>query len=256
MVSESIMRPIGDRNSASACNCAGVFPADGATGCNLTLKPSALNSSTLAGNLATRARKSAGDICIIYSKIASWYPLPMIAALFVEKNGVYSGHPSVDTWDKTRDARLYSGPHRVIAHPPCERWGNFWHGACAAHGANQLLGNDDGCFASALSSARVHGGVIEHPANSRAWEWFGLPRPGRGGGWSGSQNEGWSCQIEQGNYGHRGRKATWLYFVGPKPHELKWGPSTATVKVENMGKAERQRTPVEFRDLLISLVSP
>lgn len=49
----------------------------------------------------------------------------MIAALFVETNGVYFGLPDVDPWDEPRDARLYAGPHPVVAHPPCQLWVNF-----------------------------------------------------------------------------------------------------------------------------------
>ena len=41
-----------------------------------------------------------------------------IAALFVEKNGIYYGLPGVDPWGKDRDARIYDGPYPVIAHPP------------------------------------------------------------------------------------------------------------------------------------------
>ena len=52
----------------------------------------------------------------------------MIAALYVETNGVYYGLPDVDPWDEARDARLYNGPHPVVAHPPCQRWGRYWGG--------------------------------------------------------------------------------------------------------------------------------
>ena len=34
----------------------------------------------------------------------------MIAALFVEKNGIYFGLADVDPWDIHRDARTYTGP--------------------------------------------------------------------------------------------------------------------------------------------------
>lgn len=56
----------------------------------------------------------------------------MIAALFVENGGCYSGllaPVGVDAWDESRDARKYDGPHRVVAHPPCQRWGRYWHGS-------------------------------------------------------------------------------------------------------------------------------
>jgi hypothetical protein len=49
----------------------------------------------------------------------------MIAALFVETNGCYFNLPGVDPWDINRDARKYAGPHPVVAHPPCQRWGRY-----------------------------------------------------------------------------------------------------------------------------------
>lgn len=42
----------------------------------------------------------------------------MLAALYVETDGVYFGLPTVDPWDEKRDARRYSGPLPVVAHPP------------------------------------------------------------------------------------------------------------------------------------------
>jgi hypothetical protein len=52
----------------------------------------------------------------------------MVAALYVEHGGSYYGLPGVDPWDDARDARAYAGPHPVVAHPPCQRWGKFWAG--------------------------------------------------------------------------------------------------------------------------------
>ena len=52
----------------------------------------------------------------------------MIAALFVEAGGSYYRLPDVDPWDQARDARQYQGPHAVVAHPPCQRWGKLWAG--------------------------------------------------------------------------------------------------------------------------------
>ena len=45
----------------------------------------------------------------------------MIAALFVATDGCYFGLDGVDPWDIHRDARRYTGPHPVVAHPPCFR---------------------------------------------------------------------------------------------------------------------------------------
>ena len=86
----------------------------------------------------------------------------MIAALYVETNGAYSGRPDVDPWDIERDARRYDGPHPVVAHPPCDRW-------CKMAPVNQAryghkVGDDGGCFAAALAAVRRWGGVLEHPA--------------------------------------------------------------------------------------------
>ncbi len=109
-----------------------------------------------------------------------------IAALYVEKDGCYSGLPGIDPWDKCRDARHYSGPWPVIAHPPCQRWGKLWAGQplhIKNTGERKIKGNDEGCFDAALAAVRKYGGVLEHPAESHAWEYFGLNRPPRSGGW-------------------------------------------------------------------------
>lgn len=181
----------------------------------------------------------------------------MIAALFVETNGVYFGLPDVDPWDKKRDARLYAGPWPVVAHPPCERWGRFWYGGMylASKGIRRHLGDDGGCFAAALWAVRTFGGVLEHPADSNAWEWHGLKKPKFAGYWHSADDfNGWTALVEQGHYGHRARKRTWLYAVGATA-SLIAGPSKATKPIQFMsGKGgERSRTPIPFRDLLLSI---
>lgn len=192
----------------------------------------------------------------------------MIAALFVERGGVYFGLPNVDPWDEARDARNYAGPHRVIAHPPCARWCQMAPVNQRRYG--QKIGDDGGVFLAALKSVRDWGGVLEHPAFSLAWPAFNLPRPPTSGGWVRGLCGGWSAHIEQRNYGHRARKATWLYCHGINPPtNLVWGPGPepeawisadrprATLAGKGIGqlsKKEARATPVAFRDLLISLV--
>ncbi|WP_245290515.1 hypothetical protein [Rhodopseudomonas sp. AAP120] len=198
----------------------------------------------------------------------------LIAALYVTEGGCYCNLPHVDAWPISRDARLYEGPYPVVAHPPCQRWGRFWHGSTRKPHQFQL-GADDGCFAAALASVRKFGGVLEHPAESRAWAHFGISRPPRRGGWvTADWHGGWTCYVEQGHYGHFSRKPTWLYAVRCHLPELIWGPSPQRlhpVAVERYGyeKARRigvaamiggkdktrirEATPLCFRDVLISI---
>lgn len=194
----------------------------------------------------------------------------MIAALFVEKDGAYWNLPDVDPWDLKRDARLYAGPWPVVAHPPCERW-------CKLAPVNQArydlaVGADEGCFASALGSVRKWSGVLEHPADSFAWRAHGLIEPDRSGGWIPadwlSGHDGWTCCVEQRHWGHRARKATWLYACGVALPSLKWGKGKApeawistnqpraklaALGIAQLGKKEARATPPMFRDLLISI---
>lgn len=174
------------------------------------------------------------------------------AALFVDPHGVYSLLAGADLWGPERDARLYAGPHPVVAHPPCARWGRY-AGGSPRWGRRFEVGDDDGCFRAALASVRRWGGVLEHPAASKAWQAFNLEPPPRSGGWVRS-GEGWVCSVEQGHYGHVAPKPTWLYAVTPsKPRELVWGPSFADGRVENLSKRQREATPDLFAALLVEI---
>jgi hypothetical protein len=137
-------------------------------------------------------------------------------------DGVYYGLPGVDPWDEARDARQYAGPHPVVAHPPCARWSRLAGFTEARFGLPRRA--DGGCFAAALASVRRWGGVLEHPAYSDAWNAFDLPKPQHRGGWTRDLfDDGASCYVEQGRYGLPVKKATWLYAVGCKLPELRWG---------------------------------
>ena len=193
-----------------------------------------------------------------------------VAALYVESHGAYIGLPDVHAWDEARDARDYAGPYPVVAHPPCERWGKFYRGGMAWKGAPKKLGDDAGCFSAALSSVRQWGGVLEHPAGSLAWREHGLMTPPPQGGWVVADWEGgWTCQIDQGAYGHEARKPTWLYGVGINLPLLRWGKSFPPIPAHRserwrarvardgvcvlLSRKARKATPPEFRDLLIAM---
>lgn len=138
-------------------------------------------------------------------------------------------------------------------------------------------GDDNGCFESAIASVRKWGGVLEHPEASAAWAAFGLLPPAKAGAWVAAGDfKGWTCSVEQGHYGHKARKPTWLYYVGEgEPPSLAWGKSAAIGKIEDSFKStavaraaraapgykpvkrlsnyERLATPLPFRDLLLDI---
>jgi len=156
----------------------------------------------------------------------------MIAALYVQTDGSYFDLAGVDPWDEERDARKYAGPHPVIAHPPCQRWGKMWAGQplwIKRTGERKIKGDDGGCFAAALEAVRQFGGVLEHPWGSHAWPHHNLNTPPKSGGWiTADFYGGWTCCVEQGRYGHYARKPTLLYAVGCDLPELDWGISEAS----------------------------
>lgn len=168
-----------------------------------------------------------------------------VAALYVQAGGAYAGLDGVELWPAERDARRYAGPWPVVAHPPCARWGRYatWRGAKA--------GADGGCFVAALEAVRAYGGVLEHPAGSKAWGAFGLAHPSRAGGWKAAGDGGWTCCVDQGHYGHSAPKATWLYVRAAALPVLRWGASFAPGRVENLSALQREATPPVFRDLLL-----
>lgn len=205
------------------------------------------------------------------------------SVLFVEGDGPYAGLPSVDVWDEARDARRYAGPHPVVAHPPCTRWGRYWSGGPSVKTPCHM-GDDAGCFGAALWAVRTFGGVLEHPEASHAWRWHGLTKPPFQGGWVPADDfGGWTCCVAQGHYGHPSQKMTWLYAVGFSSRslpDLQWGRARGLQRLDEgfhskeerkvsraSGSTPRRRltykqrlhTPTDFRDVLIGMarnVSP
>ncbi len=188
-----------------------------------------------------------------------------VAALFVQHDGCYSELEIVDLWPEDRDARLYNGPYPVVAHPPCQRYGNLGVANYARWGGehNRPL-NDGGCFAAALAAVNCWGGVVEHPAFSMAWPVYNLERPPKNV-W-GRSGVGWVCEVWQSAYGHRARKRTWLYYRGnSEPPELDWSRPNGTHQVgfqdqrgkernkPTLSKHEANATPPKFMDELIRL---
>lgn len=182
-----------------------------------------------------------------------------VAALFVDARGPYPTLLGPNwCWDIARDARTYSGPAPVVAHPPCRNWGKLRHLA---------TGDDSDCGPIAVSLVRRFGGVLEHPAGSLLWSACGMPRPGElPDAWGGR-----TVQVDQVRWGHVARKPTWLYIVGPcvfgplppkrapthyvsgaRERKIKTG-GTVPPGIKICSSQQRRRTPKAFAELLIRL---
>lgn len=195
-----------------------------------------------------------------------------VAALFVDPRGPYSQLSGVECWDETRDARQYPGPHPVVAHPPCQLWTNLaavnWKRYARQRPAWYPEGDDGGCFTSALQSVLTHGGVLEHPAYTHAWEHYGLTPPNLQGwskesyyGFGTSPRAYWVCEVWQSAYNHLAKKRTWFLYCGKRPpFELDWSHKPGTHQIgwfdrlkPTLGKREASLTPVKLAETLVSL---
>lgn len=183
-----------------------------------------------------------------------------VAALYVQRSGVYWDLEGVDPWDAARDARKYAGPHPVVAHPPCQLWVNLAAVNYKRYGGeHNRPGNDQGCFAAALNAVRTWGGVLEHPAFSNAWTAYRLAKPVVGTWRRFGLNE-YVAEVWQSAYGHKARKRTWLFYCGAEPFELRWARIPGTHQCgwfdrikPTLSKKEANATPIEFRDELLRL---
>jgi hypothetical protein len=184
----------------------------------------------------------------------------VIAALYIDPRGPYPTL-GVDCWGAARDARLYAGPGPVVAHPPCGPYSTMRH---------LYEGAEHDCAPIAQQQVRAHGGVLEHPANSKLWRDCALPKPGEMPDALG----GYTLEVEQVNWGHPARKRTWLYIVGvPRDivmGEVKTGATPTHWASGSRGNSsrkgspvppgikvcsaqQRRRTPIAFAQWLISI---
>lgn len=176
----------------------------------------------------------------------------MIAALYVAENGPYFGILGVDPYDRKRDARTYAGPYPAVAHPECGPWGRYATGGPNPKARRRVPGDDGGQFDRALWAVRNFGGLVEHPADTKAFRYYRICHPNRLGGWQ-SAGDGfgaWVCQVHQGHYGHPADKATWLYAVAPRDAlpEFIWGPCVDKARLEDGFHSREERARARCRD--------
>ena len=175
-----------------------------------------------------------------------------VAALYVDAAGVYPRLIGYDRcWTFERDARTYAGPAPVVAHPPCQLWTAMCNVNYKRYGGeHNRPGNDGGCFASALANVLRCGGVLEHPALSKAFAAHGIAKPSRGR-WtlSGSEPLLWVTEVSQCAYGHRARKRTWLAYAGKRPpYDLDWSEPPYTHQIGHDSKMKRPRPALGKRE--------
>lgn len=183
-----------------------------------------------------------------------------VAVLFARADSIYKTLPGCDVYDMERDARIYDGPHPVVAHPPCRAWGRLKHMANPRPDERNLA-------RLSVALVREFGGVLEHPARSELWKAQKLPIPGER-----DQLGGWTLPIAQHWWGHNAEKKTWLYVVGCAPSEIPDIPlklGAAPMVVGNgstnhpqrgaigwrpeIPRAEREHTPPALAEWLIEL---
>lgn len=169
--------------------------------------------------------------------------MPTITILFTKINSIYETL-NVDCWNHKRDARRWPGGNACIAHPPCRSWGNY-------HWKSQHTQSEKDLAKLAIHKIRLYGGILEHPRTSKLWKEMNLPLPGKP-----DQYGGYTILINQSWFGHRAEKKTFLYIVGIPETELPNIPyslDAITKGIQYMGKAERERTPIQLCKWLIHI---
>lgn len=167
-----------------------------------------------------------------------------VAALFVRPDSHYKSM-GLDCYDFERDALTWPGGVPGVYHPPCRAWGKYKAWAKPREGEKELA-------RWSMANCRRFGGVIEHPASSDLWKEFHCVGYGMR-----DEFGGVLFPVYQSWFGHRAPKETALYLVGGAVPDLSgfFTPELASGRVENMGKAERERTPLAFARFLVDLVS-
>jgi len=164
-----------------------------------------------------------------------------VAALFCREDSHYKDMAGVDAFDERRNALTWPGGSPGVFHPPCRGWGKL-------KGFSTHLPGELELARWSMRQVRRWGGVVEHPLHSSLWRESGCLGYGIR-----DDVGGVLIPVNQSDYGHRADKATCLYLVGLPAPQLPFDLVRGFVPVENMGSAERDKTPLAFARFLVDL---
>ena len=172
---------------------------------------------------------------------------PAASVLFARADSCYKDLVA-DVWDIQRDARLYRGDNPVVCHPPCRGWGRLRHWAKPRPDEKALA-------IFAVEQIRRVGGVLEHPWGSTLWheKSLALPYPGHVDQWG-----GFTLLVDQGWWGHKAPKPTYVYVAGCHKKDVPSLPvqlERAKGRTLDLSPADREHTPVEFAKFLLHVAS-
>ena len=183
-----------------------------------------------------------------------------VAILYCDRFGTYSTMPGLDLWHEDRDARLYDKDYPIVGHPPCNRWSLM--AISNKNKPGKGIGEDGGTFQSCLTNLFRVGGVIEHPAHTRAWLAFYLQKPQLKNVWEYSLDGYWICSVNQSIFKHECTKPTWLLYYSPTgrmpialDHNLDMSRTGKRLEYLPSGSYRRIITPAEFAEYLVALAS-
>ena len=168
--------------------------------------------------------------------------------LCVSRNSVYHAMPDVDAYDQQRDARTFCDDRPLIAHPPCRAWSAYTRHQAKPAADEWTLGP------MCVTWLRRNGGILEHPAHSKLFEYCRLPRP------DDPMRDGIrTVAVWQSWWGYDLRKATWLTFFGINPLDLEFpyvlsAPGGDRRAQQLMSHAQRAETVPAFAQWLVDAV--
>lgn len=132
-----------------------------------------------------------------------------VPVLCTDPAGPYHRLPGFVPFDQYRDARTFTGPGPLIAHPPCAQWGRLRAFSNADPAAKALA-------IHTVNLIRRHGGILEHPAHSTLWQECRLPSPSVGH----RDPLSYTLDVSLRWWGFPAEKRTWLWIHGIQVRDL------------------------------------